>query len=469
MKNRRLTMIIIALAILLVNVEYSGIPIIIPVIASTLSLTVTQIQWVASAYLLAFFSLLIAAGHLGDMYSQSRIFIIGIVIFIIGSIIGGISIHSWQMLLARVVQGVGAAVIYPNMTAMAFSGTDSTQKSQVAGVIASIVGVTIALGPPLAGFIATYLSWRSFFLLNVPVGIILLLLIASSLSVEKRPVLKSEKSQHFDLAGVVTLVIFLCALMYSLEQFKGGLDHWRLSLATIALALLSAWFFVKIERRASQPIIALALFSNRYLVIYCLIRWTTNFSFYVLFFILGLYFHLVLGYSVLATGFIFLPMSLAISIMSPIGARLVESVGHLLTALAGVLLFLLVFLGFYMTAKHPVLAIDIMLLMVAGCAYGLTSPALITAVMSSVPVEQSGLASGVFYMMSLFGSTVGVTVAGILFYSLHQATIKQTIAYCFPIMMMICFVVMALGGALLCYTQCRSRYKHTHNESDRQT
>ncbi len=467
MKEKWLTLIIIACSILLFNVEYSGIPVIIPAVSKSLLLSVSQIQWMATGYLLAFFSLMITAGRLGDLYSQPRIFMIGLLVFVVGSALGGVAGNGWEILLARVIQGVGAAIVYPNMTAIAFVGTTPEQKSQIAGIIASIVGVTIAIGPPLAGFIATYLSWRSFFMLNVPIGLLLIFLIFRYLC--RQPILleqpKVEKTakpaKKFDIVGAIVLVIILVALIYGLEQFKDGLSHWAIAVGLLLVALIAVIGFIKIEKRAKIPIIPLEIFSNRCLVVYCMVRWTSNFSFYVLFFILGLYLTIALGYSELQAGLIFLPMSLMVGIASPIGGKLVAEFGEVSIAVTGMVIFLLVFSIFSITAKYDKLEIDLILLTFAGIAYGLVSPALIAAVMSASPPEQSGLASGIFYMMSLFGSTVGVTITGIIFYNLHQATVKQTIEHCFPIVMIICFIVVLLGCVLLlshlCFEKLRDK------------
>ncbi len=319
--SKKLNLILVSMSfiILMVNIEYTGIAILIPPITKTLHFSISQTQWIASIYLLTFSALIIIAGRIGDIYNSRYVVSVGLVIFSLGSLLGGLAQVPWEMLTARALQGIGAALMWPNVTAIAFNSAPAEKKAFAISIVTSVIGFSMAIGPFLAGYFAQVLSWRWFFLLNVPLGIAILIHLLFFIPKEQQP----RQPHTLDILGLIVLILFLVSLIIGIDSIKDIVANKVLicSLFIFAVILLSALIYI--ENRAQEPLLSLYLFKNHHFLIGCLTRSLTNFSFYIFIFITGLYLHLALGFLSLSSGIIFLPMTLIIGTFSLLSGKII--------------------------------------------------------------------------------------------------------------------------------------------------
>jgi len=430
---------LLSFPVFLINLEYTGIVVVIPAISIALKLSLAQASWVIIIYLLVFSALIITGGRLGDLYLAKHVIIAGLILFILGSLIGGISVNAWQIIIGRGIQALGAALTFPNIMSIVYNYAPERKKGLSIGLLSTFVGAAMAIGPLLAGLLTTYTSWRYFFLMNVPIGLIVICLIAYYLPAVETSM--SKKKSKLDIRGIVLLSIFLTSLIYTLNLLKNGLEDPGLLSSTISITLLSLILFIYNEKKVSMPLINLMHFANLILLVSCLIRAGISFGFYIVLFILGLYLHFVMGFSAFSSGFILFPMSVAIGLFSLVGGKAVDCYGVYIPTVFGISLLSVCYFGFMvLPIQHDVILL-ISLLIIYGIAYAFISPGLVNIMMRSVPKPERGLASGMFYMMSVFGSAVGMTITGIILHIFRRFPEKINLVTAFPLLMRINFII----------------------------
>ncbi|ODN43456.1 MFS transporter [Piscirickettsia litoralis] len=448
MKKNNLLLMLVTLAfpVLMINIEYTGISVVTPAISTALSIPLAQTNWIALIYLLMFAAFIISGGRLGDLYSAKRIMTLGLILFIIGSFVGGISLTPWQMLLGRGMQGLGAAIAFPNITSIAYQSAPDDKKGVVLGVLTGMIGLSMAIGPPLAGLVTTHGSWRWFFLINIPIGIFTTFIIYLFL-----PVIKSsnnlKEKVNFDFSGMVLLSILLGSIIYTLGLMKNGFDDFILLGSGFIIIFLSLVLFIYNENRVKQPLILFAHLKNTQLVIGCLIRSCIHFGVYIVLFIMGLYLVFVMEFSAYRAGLILFPMSIAMGLFSFISGKLIDRYGPYIPTVFGIILLIVCYIGFMLLPIRENISLIMVLFAVYGIAYTLTSPGLMKLTLSAVDESTRGLASGLFYMMSLFGSTVGLAVTGLVLHCYSLASEKLSLIAAFLPLMGICLVV-AIGALI---------------------
>ncbi|ALA25823.1 MFS transporter [Piscirickettsia salmonis] len=438
---------ILALPILMINIEYTGITVVTPVIATALAMPLAQANWIALAYLLVFSAFIIAGGRLGDLYSAKLIMILGLVLFIGGSLIGGISVSFWQILIGRGMQGLGAAVAFPNITATAYLCAPGHKKGAALAGLTGVVGLAMAIGPPLAGLLTSYGSWRWFFLINIPIGVVTIFIIWNYL-----PEINSTSEKlkgKFDTLGVIFLAIFLSSITYGLSCLKNGLNDLMVLCLSFMLAAVSLSLFIYNEKRAEHALICLEHFSNKKLIVSCLVRSGIHFGVYIVLFVIGLYLSFVMGFSADIAGLVLFPMSIAIGLFSFVSGKLVDKYEAYVPTSLGIILLIICYIGFIYLPIQEHVSLIMVLFLLYGIAYTLTSPGLMKMTVSAVDEADKGLASGVFYMMSLFGSTVGLGIAGLVLHCYRGESERLSLILAFPWLMVLCLIITIISFVFL--------------------
>ncbi len=427
-----LALVVIAAAQLMIVLDATIVNVALPHIQRALGFSGAGLEWVVTAYSLAFGSLLLLGGRLGDIYGRRRVFMAGVLVFSLGSFAGGLASGEWWILAARAVQGAGGALAAP--TALALIATTfpaGPPRNRAFGVYAAMSGAGGAIGLLLGGILTTYASWRWVFFVNVPIGIAVLVLAPIALVPTARSRLR------LDVPGVVTSSAGLALLVYGLIHAAAGRDgvsHWS-SPATIvplvaAVTLLTV--FVAIERRTSHPELPLHLLGSRrrsgaYLMM--LLLYTGVFS---VFFFLTIYIQTVYGYSPVRAGLAWVPFPITIIIVSTLVARVLVTrigvrpllmIGPLLAGSGFLWLSRLSAAGHYWPDLLPG-----MILVSAGM--GCLLVPLTLTVVSRIAPQEAGVASSGINIGQQVGGAIGLAAIGTIAWSsvAHSVTSQMAAA-----------------------------------------
>ena len=431
------TLSVISLVIFMLNIDVTGAYLILKPVALDLPMPLNQTSWIVTLYLAAFAAMIVIGGRLGDLWGHRNILALGLVLFAIASSLAGIAATPLFLLIARALQGVAAALIWPNTTTIVFNNLPEKHKGFGIGLTSSVIGVGLASGPILSGLFATYLSWRWLFFINVPICLFALVTLLN-----KVPNQITNKGIGLDIIGTVLLAGALGLLTLGLNQLpikNQQFDAFVMVFASLGLFVA----FVYVERRVRFPIIPKVIIKNSYFLYGCLLRCLTIMPFYITLFIMSFFLQQDLKLSAFSSGIVFLPMMLAITLFSPVAGKLVDYWGSCFVLQLGILFYIIGF-GLLVALIHyvPVFIISFLLFFV-GTAFALTSPAILTFSMHTASNETKGAASGLFFMVSVSSGLLGVTLSSVI---IHVFPPQQGFSFYVPLLTI--FLV-SIGVSLL--------------------
>lgn len=405
--RRWLALTVLALAQFLVVLDASIVNIALPTLGAQLDLDTAALSWVLTAYILPFGGLLLFGGRLADRFGHRRVFLVGVAGFTVASIIAALSLSGGMLLAARALQGASAALLAPASLALVTQLFLTTaDRAKALGIWGAVAGIGSAAGVLLGGVLTAAFGWQAVFLVNVPVGILVLVVIP--LLISRDPL---RTAQKLDAPGAITVTAGLVALVFGLSQAEQlGFAHpVTLGLLAAAVALLAA--FVVIERRSASPLVPFAIFGNRSLLAGNLTMVLIGGATVALFFALSVYLQAVLGYDALSAGLSQLPLAgslvLFAAVVPPVmqrfGARrtLIGSLLGLAAALVW-LAFAPADAGFVQHLLGPMILIGIAMVgaFIAGTQLAV----------SDVDDEDAGLASGLINTSQQIGGAIGLAV-----------------------------------------------------------
>jgi EmrB/QacA subfamily drug resistance transporter len=418
-----LVLVVLTLGYFMILLDTSIVNVAIPAMEHGLHATFDQILWVVNGYILVFAVLLITGGRLGDMFGPRRLFLAGLALFTLASAACGLAQDAGQLVLFRVVQGVGAAALTPQTLAMLPSLFPPERRGAAFGLLSSVAGLAVVIGPVLGGFLVNTYDWQAIFFVNVPIG-----LVAAVATVLLVPEIRSQRSPALDLGGVILASGSLFALMYALVEgqrfswgpisslgaFALGPTRWSVlsvdSLLVYAVALLV--LFVWWERRATQPLLPFTLFGDRNFAVANLLFSIIGFPF-AMFLVLSIFLQSVLGFSAIHAGLTLIPTSLGIMVVGPIAGRLADRFNGKYTLLAGLVCAAL---GIGLTASALALPLTswqlVLPLAVTGVGMGFVFAPLTTLAMRDVAPALAGAASGFLNTNRQVGQALGTAVIG---------------------------------------------------------
>jgi EmrB/QacA subfamily drug resistance transporter len=383
----------------------------LPSIEEDLKASFTDLQWVVDAYALSLAALVLTAGSLADRLGRRRVFVAGLAVFSVASLLCGLAPDPTFLNLSRALQGVGGAVMFAvSLSLIAQEFRAGRERGTAMGLYGATIGVAVAIGPLVGGALTDALGWESIFFLNVPIG-----LAAIAVTLVKVRESRDPRATRVDWAGLATFSSGLFLLVLGL--LRGNDEGWGSTLIVTlfvgAAALLAA--FVAVERRVREPMLPLGLFRRPAFTGVQLAAFAVSGSMFALFLYLTLYLQNYLGYSPLEAGIRYLPITVASFVVAPIAgallsrapARLMLSVG---LALAG--LGLLLMSGLDASSEWTTLLGGFL---VAGAGVGLLNPVIADVAVSVVPKEQSGMASGINDTFRQVGVAVGIAAWGAIF------------------------------------------------------
>ncbi|MCB1827339.1 MAG: MFS transporter, partial [Coxiellaceae bacterium] len=305
----------VALDFTIVNTSLNNIPV-------SLQSTMEQLQWFIAGFGLTFCSFLATMGRLADMLGRRKVLYTGMIVFGIASIGAGMAQTSWQLIFFRLIQGLGGSVVFPAGMAATVNAFPKEEEGRALGVYGAIIGIGLAFGPLLGGFITSLASWRWIFYVNIPV-IIISFIICITVLRESR----LASAPKIDWWGMLLITLFVSSLIYAITQAP---DVGWLSIQTVGLFIISVISFVLllvVESRIKVPLLPLNLFENRGFLLGCIFYVVAISSAWVLTFFVPLYLHNVLSYDAAMTGLMMLPMTALTAVIPPLAGYIFDKRG----------------------------------------------------------------------------------------------------------------------------------------------
>ena len=424
-----LALVVIATAQLMVVLDATIVNVALPDIAKALGFSGTGLEWVVNAYALTFGGLLLLGGRAGDILGRRRVFIAGIILFSLASLLGGFATTQAWLLAARAVQGVGGAIIAP--TALSLITTtfpEGPPRNRAMGVYAAMSISGAAVGLMAGGLLTTYLSWRWVLFVNVPIGTVVALLAPRALSESPR------RRGRFDLPGAITSTLGLAALVYGLTSAAtspDGVSHWGdtkvIVSLTAAVVLLAA--FAVIEARSEYALMPLRIFRHRDRSAANLIMLCVGTAMSGMFFFLTIFVQTVWGYSALKTGIAYLPMIAAIMVMAGISTQLVPRIGARPLLIAGSAIASGGMFWLSRISEHSTYTSGLlgpMLITAAGLGM-LFMPVTLIA-LNRVPDRDAGLAASLPNVGQQVGGSIGLALLGTVAWTVVANTTRSSAA-----------------------------------------
>jgi EmrB/QacA subfamily drug resistance transporter len=404
------TLAVTCIGFFMVLLDASIVTVALPTIQRDLHAQLADLQWVVDAYTLPFAALLLTAGTLGDRFGRKRVFLVGLVIFTIGSGMCGIAPTLGWLIAGRVLQGAGGAALSPgSLSVLAAAFTSPRERTQALGIWSGVSGIALAAGPLVGGLLIQASGWQAIFFVNLPIGMLALLLGLRVLAESRNPA-----ANRLDVPGQALAIGGLAALTYAL--IEGQADGWGstliIGLFVGAAALLIA--FLILEARTREPLLPLGLFKSVVFSTANLVALIVGFALLGTVFFLAQFFQEVQGYTALQSGLRTLPTTTGIFIMAPLAGRITARLGPRLPVtlgalLAGVALLLLTRLT--ATTGYSDIWWNFGMF---GIGIGLTLSPITAAVLAATPPTRAGLASSMVNTSRQIGSVLGIAVLGAL-------------------------------------------------------
>jgi EmrB/QacA subfamily drug resistance transporter len=409
----------VSLATLMSYLDNNVVNVALPTIQHSLHVSVSGLEWIVSSYLLVLGGLLLVGGRIADVYGRRRIFLIGLAVFTLSSLAAGLAGNTGELIAARAVQGLGAALVMPaTLAIIAAAFTDTKERTAAIGIWAAVGALGLALGPAVGGLISQHLHWGWIFLLNVPLGVITFAIaipfVAESrgeaeLAPGARPL---SLSARLDVPGLVTSALALFSLTYALieGQDKGWTSP--VILACFAFAAVIAGVFLRIEARSARPMVALPIFRSAAFSggLGTMMIW--SFGILGIYFFTSLYLQGNLGFSPTKAGLAFVPMALCLAVAAVLSPRVTGLLGNHRTVALGMAVMTVGLVLFARIGASATFASLLPGFVLFGLGAGLMNVPLTNAVIESAPTEQAGIASALLNASREVAGLLGVTVIG---------------------------------------------------------
>lgn len=422
-RTQRITLLATGLGLFMIFLDALIVNVGLPAIQADFRVGEEGLQWVVAAYSLGMAVFIMTAATLADLHGRRLWYVVGITVFTLASVACGIAPSLPVLNLARGVQGLAAATA--NVTSLALVSAafpDPKQKARAIGIWTAIASVGTAVGPTLGGFLVEHLGWRSIFLVNVPVGVLVVLLTLRYVG-ESR----DERPRELDLPGQALFMVSVGALAYAvIEGPKSGWTSPAI-LGLFAVAAVGCAVFVIFEQRKPDPMMDVTLFRDPAYALAIGTICAVFFTIYGMLLLTTQFLQNVRGYTPEQTGLMILPFSASVTIVSPLVGRVVGKFGARLPILVGLVVLLLGLVTLIVAGHGNALAV-LAGLFLCGFGGALCLTPITTIAMTSVPPQRAGMASGIMSAQRAIGSTVGFAVLGSVLAAWLAATLENDLA-----------------------------------------
>jgi EmrB/QacA subfamily drug resistance transporter len=430
-RNPWLALLVLCLGFFVILLDTTIVNVAIPTMLDSLHASLDQILWVVNAYMLTFAVLLVTGGRLGDILGQRNLFVGGLAAFSAASALCGLAQDANQLIAARVVQGVGAAVLSPQTLVIISAIFPAQRRGAALGILSAVTGMAALLGPVLGGLIVTYLDWRWIFYVNVPIGIAGILLACLLV-----PDLRPGKRHRLDLVGVALVTTGLFGIVFGLidgQRYDWGAiaGSWLTVPELIAAGVVVTGAFLVWERFQREPLLPLALFRNRNFSIMVGLLALLWFALVGLMITATIDLQSVLGMSAIRAGLTITPITLTMAAVSPFTGRLTDRIGGRYILLFGFLVAATGIAGVAAVESVTANSFTFVLPLVGvGLGMGCVIAPLTTEALREVPAVLAGAASGMLNTSRQLGSAIGLAVIGAvlqnqLVSAMHDRAVKD--------------------------------------------
>jgi EmrB/QacA subfamily drug resistance transporter len=421
--RKRITLLVLCLAAFIISLDVTIVNVALPTLVRQTGATTTDLQWVVDAYNLAFAALVLVAGSLSDRLGRKGMLLAGLGVFGAASLAGSFCTTAGQLIGARAVMGVGAAMMFPaTLSLLTNVFTGRRERAAAIGLWGATTGVGIATGPIVGGWLLERFWWGSIFLLMVPVAAGVAALAAWAVPASRDP-----RTRPVDWRGLILSAAGMGVLVLGIIQAPGWGWGSARTLGTLAagVALLAA--FVAAEARTAHPMLDIALFRNPR---FTAASGSVAIAFFALngfIFLMTQYFQVVKGFGPLGTGVRLLPVAGSVAVASVIGTRLAVRIGNKIIVGGGLVLFCAALLWISTVSQATPYGVIAAQMIVFGIGMGLTQAPATEAIMGAVSTEKAGVGSAVNDATRLFGGTLGVAVIGSVAASLYTSRLAATL------------------------------------------
>jgi EmrB/QacA subfamily drug resistance transporter len=408
------------IGLFLLMLDSTVVSLALPAIQRDLDASASALQWVMNAYLLTIAVLVVTAGRLGDMVGRRRVFVVGLVVFALGSLVSGAAQSETAIIAGRVVQGIGGAALISLSLAITSDAFSASDQARAIGIWTAVSSIALAVGPLFGGLLVE-VDWRLIFWVNPPIAALGAAITLVAAHESRDP----DAPRRLDVPGLVALSTGLSAIVLALVEGQswGGTSAATLGLLAAGIALLAAFWVV--EHRVSNPIVEFELFRNGPYFGATAAAFTLVGSYWSLMYFEPQYLQNVLDYSAVAAGILILPITVPMIAMSPFAGRLIARVGDralmtagMLCALAGLVWLTRIDAGSGYSDLLPGFALF-------GVALGLVYAPMSSAAMAAMPRAKAGIAAGVLAMNRVLAGAVGLAATGAVFASLEDDRLAQ--------------------------------------------
>jgi EmrB/QacA subfamily drug resistance transporter len=410
--SKWLVLVIACMAQFMVVLDATVVNIALPSVQRGLHFSPANLQWIVNGYTLVFGGFLLLGGRAADLIGRKRLFVAGVLLFSVASLINGFAQSSGMLIGGRALQGLGGALVSPAALAIITTTfSDAGERTKALGVWSAIAASGAAVGLLMGGVLTDIASWRWVFFVNVPVGVITIALAVRYVAESRIEV----ENRSFDLAGAVSVTGGLVVLVYAIvkAQSYGWGSAKTIGLLAVAVALLA--IFMTIEARSKAPLMRLSIFRVRALAVADIVLLLVASGMFGMFFFASLYVQEILGYSPLRAGLAFLPVTAGIIIGAGVAQQLIKRVGVRNVSTAGIALASAGMLVLTQLPVHGSYVSDLLVgLLPMSLGMGLTFVPITLMGTSGVTDEDAGLASGLFNTAQQVGGSLGLAILSTL-------------------------------------------------------
>lgn len=407
----RLVLIATSLGVLFAQIDTSVVNLAVKSIAADLHAGVSEMQWVVDSYNLVYASLLLTGGTLGDLYGRRQVFVSGILLFILGTLVCALASNASMLIAGRIISGLGAAFEVPmSLVLLTLAYPDRKERAHALGIWASCNALAFIIGPMLGGWLVDTVGWRSIFYVILPICAAAVVLTYAAVRESSEP-----NGRRLDLPGQALAIIGLAGFAFA--AIEGS--HWGWTsptiLSIVGTAVVALLLFVWVEAKTPGPLLPLEFLRRPVFSATLAIAGLMTFGMYALLFVMPLYFQVMRGATALVAGLELLPMPASFFVISQYVGHLNNRFGPRIVMTAGMSCMGIGALALTLIGKDTRLLAVELALIVVGIGLGLNTAPVNGVAVAALPPERSGTASGVLNTSRMVGATLGVAVLGALF------------------------------------------------------
>ena len=405
--SKKVVLLVVTIASFTTPFMGSSINIALPPIGREFAINAVLLAWIPTSYLLSATVFLLPLGRIADIYGRKRIFMYGIFIYTISSLLAATSTSALMLILFRIPQGIGGAMIFGTSVAILTSAYPEEERGKALGINVAAVYLGLSLGPFLGGLLTQHLGWRSIFLANLPLGLTIITLLFWKL----KGGWAEAKGEKFDLSGSVIYGFAIVAMMWGLSLLPE-----TLGVGVIAIGILGIIAFVWWETRTASPILNMGLFKNNRVFAFSNLAALINYSAtFAVAFLLSLYLQYTKGFSPQTAGMVLVSMPAVQAIFSPLAGRLSDRIAPQILASAGMALTTIGLILLTFLSQNTAIGFILVSLMVLGLGFAFFSSPNTNAIMSAVESRTYGVASATLATMRQVGMMLSMGIAMFLF------------------------------------------------------